>query len=577
MTRLSAKWSFLLFTVLIAIGALCVANSAYAQGGSPPQQQQAVQGLKNASGQMDAMLYLVESSARGWYRTLKGFAVKLFWLLALIQFVWTFFPLIFRQADFADVVHELVRFILVIGFFMALLQYTDEWTAAIINSFQEVGFLVLNQTPNLDTTLLTDGKSGRITGLYPGRVFRVAVEIANRVSQVSVNAVEQAKGDMLGQMLPLAGLTIMLCFVFISAFMALTLIESWFVINASVLFMGLGGSEWTRQYARQMLTYAFSVGVKMFVMIIVVGLIMSSVAGWEEAFKQETNSVVAVWTTVGLALVAAFFSKSIPDLVQGLITGATSSSSAYAAEGTASMMANRGVMPAGHGGMSPGGEGRVPSAINSSGNNIGAEQVDVNSLLDSNRNMSNTDDSKKENGGTTPTSAKTISGGAGATPQDAKPGASTANPQEELSDLQGQDNSMSSDLSANPSGQPISMAALSAQLLGTSGDATPGDTSQPPPSTDTASTGSNSIQSTSTAEGSASSAATSTQQTGPSAHNAPSTIIDGAAAGTPPPSNSSSTGAAQRSGTRLPSTGPVPANKPSSPPAKPSVSRGDRS
>ena len=47
---------------------------------------------------------------------LHGYAVNLFWSLALIQFVWTFFPMVFKQVDFGELVGELIRFIMVIGF-----------------------------------------------------------------------------------------------------------------------------------------------------------------------------------------------------------------------------------------------------------------------------------------------------------------------------------------------------------------------------------------------------------------------------------------------------------------------------
>lgn len=83
--------------------------------------------LTDPSGSFNGLLDLVQNSAASWDGRLRGYATTLFWLLASIQFVWTFFPLIFRQADFGEVVGELIRFILVIGFFYALLMFSAEW------------------------------------------------------------------------------------------------------------------------------------------------------------------------------------------------------------------------------------------------------------------------------------------------------------------------------------------------------------------------------------------------------------------------------------------------------------------
>ncbi len=48
-------------------------------------------------------------------------------------------PLVFRQADFGEIVGELIRFILVIGFFYALLLFSAEWADKVVDSFRTAG------------------------------------------------------------------------------------------------------------------------------------------------------------------------------------------------------------------------------------------------------------------------------------------------------------------------------------------------------------------------------------------------------------------------------------------------------
>ena len=62
-----------------------------------------------------------------------------------------------------------------------------------------------------------------------------------------------------------------MCFTFIAALVFVTLVEAYVIINAAVLFMGFGGSQWTREYALAPIRYAVAVGAKLFVLTLIVG------------------------------------------------------------------------------------------------------------------------------------------------------------------------------------------------------------------------------------------------------------------------------------------------------------------
>ncbi|MEX8139968.1 P-type conjugative transfer protein TrbL, partial [Acinetobacter baumannii] len=257
----------------------------------------AMAALNDPSASYNGLLELVRSSASAWDARLTGYAQKLFWGLAVISFVWTFFPLVFKQADFGEIVGELIRFILVIGFFYALLLNATEWADAIVNSFRQAGAAAAG--------------TGQ-TEMRPSDVFALAVELADTIGKADTwNPLE-------GAAIAIAGVLVLLCFAFIAAFMGVTLVESYVVINASVLFMGFGGSPWTREYAIALARYAVSVGAKLFVLTLIIGLITTSAKAWQAAYTQDDASM---WTMVGLSLVCAYLARTIPDIIQGLITG----------------------------------------------------------------------------------------------------------------------------------------------------------------------------------------------------------------------------------------------------------------
>ncbi|WP_025902244.1 P-type conjugative transfer protein TrbL [Tatumella sp. UCD-D_suzukii] len=252
--------------------------------------------LADASGSMTGLMDLILKNASEWHDRLIGYAKTVFWSLAAIQLVITFFPLVFRQVDFGEIMGELIRFILVIGFFYALLVYSSEWASDIVDSFRQAGA----HAANIDKAL------------RPGDMFGLAIELANTIGDVDT------WNPLTATLVALAGLVVLLCFAFIAAFMGLTIIESYFVINASVIFMGFGASQWTREYAIAIMRYAVSVGAKLFVLTLIVGIIISSAKEWQTAYNHDSASM---WTMVGLGLTCAYLSKTIPEMVQGIISG----------------------------------------------------------------------------------------------------------------------------------------------------------------------------------------------------------------------------------------------------------------
>ncbi len=149
----------------------------------------------------------------------------------------------------------------------------------------------------------------------PGDVFTLAIKLAQKVlSNISLFDLETAV------VIALSGVIILLCFAFIAAFMFVTLVESYVIINAAVLFIGFGGSQWTREFAIAPLRYAVAVGAKLFVLTLIVGLIMSVSDRW---FANYDGTIGPTLTLLGLSLVCAYLSRSIPELIAGMITGSS--------------------------------------------------------------------------------------------------------------------------------------------------------------------------------------------------------------------------------------------------------------
>lgn len=256
--------------------------------------------LAQSNTSMTGLLVLIQNASNDWGPRLHGYAVTVFWSLALIQFIWTFVPLMFKQADFSELIGELIRFLMIIGFFNILLDHSTEWAGAIIDSFRQAGA----HAASLPTS-----------ELMPGDMFAMAVEFSRSI----LSGISIFNGS-LNIVVALAALIVLLSFSFIAAFVFVTLVEAYVVINASVLFMAFGASQWTREYTLAVIRYTVSVGAKLFIVTLIVGLILSVAEKWQAAY---TNDEASLMTLVGLSLMCAYLTKTIPDLIAGMINGSS--------------------------------------------------------------------------------------------------------------------------------------------------------------------------------------------------------------------------------------------------------------
>lgn len=249
------------------------------------------------SNEMNGLLRMLYQAASEWSPRLQGYALKLLASLALIQLVWTFMPLVMRQADLGEIVGELIRFFMTIGFFYAVIEHSVPWATAVVDSFREAAGTA----------------SGLGRALQPGDMFAVAVNFSRTIVE-GISLFSPGKAILIA----LVGCLVLLCFAFIAAFMFVTLVESYVIINASVLFFGFGGSQWTRDFAIAPLRFVVAVGAKLFVLTLIVGIIVTSAKSWLAAYTSDEASLM---TLAGLALVCAYLTKTIPELIGGMISG----------------------------------------------------------------------------------------------------------------------------------------------------------------------------------------------------------------------------------------------------------------
>src|SRR6267378_2920315 len=229
-----------------------------------------------------------------WITKLLGAAQRLFFLLAGIEVAWSFTLLAIEKADFQALTATIVRKIMWIGIFYAILLYGvtpggGGWIPAIINSFH-----ILGQDASTVGPLGPDAIVG----------FGVNMSIDLLASLKAANFLTSFATSMA---LVFCAVVVFIAYLAIAIQFVVALVESYLVIGAGVIFLGFGGSRWTAAYVERYIAYAVSVGMKLLVLYLLVGAGMTLSEGWRLVAQSAATSIDPARTGFDLAAAAAMF------------------------------------------------------------------------------------------------------------------------------------------------------------------------------------------------------------------------------------------------------------------------------
>jgi type IV secretion system protein TrbL len=123
---------------------------------------------------------------------------------------------------------------------------------------------------------------------------------------------------------------VVIAFAVIAAQLLVALVESFIVIGAGVLFLGFAGSRWTKFFTERYLSYVASIGVKLFVLYLIMGVGMGIAARWMPVLERGGFSPIPFFYVMGGSLVFVFLTWHIPSVAGSMMAGAVSLSLADA-------------------------------------------------------------------------------------------------------------------------------------------------------------------------------------------------------------------------------------------------------
>jgi type IV secretion system protein TrbL len=244
-----------------------------------------------------------------WLTVAAGYANRLFGILALIEFAWTGAMLVLERTDLQGWTAALIRKMMFIGAFFALLNFGADWIPRIIESFQIVG----------------QSASG-LPSLAPTDVLVRGLNIAGNLLNGAANSGWMGSfGTALA--LVFAALLAFLAFLGLTIQLVVTLVESYLVVGAGFIFLGFGGSRWTAPYVERFIAFAVSTGVKVMVLYLLLGAGMALTNTWEgaaTAVPSSASPAVDALDIAASAVILLMICWNAPKLAASILGGSPS-------------------------------------------------------------------------------------------------------------------------------------------------------------------------------------------------------------------------------------------------------------
>jgi type IV secretion system protein TrbL len=234
------------------------------------------------------------------------YANTLFGILAVIEFAWSAAVMLLEKSDLQAWTSALIRKLMWIGAFYALLLNGRVWIPAIIDSFTQLG-----------------QNAAGLGALSPSDVFVQGLSLAGALMDgASTSAFFTNPGTSLA--LAFAALLIVISYTLVTINFIVTLVESYLVVSVGFIFLGFGGSRWTAPYTERYIGLAVSIGIKIVLLYCLIAAGFDLSIGWlneAQGISTSARPAMTAFDVMGGALIFMMCCWQIPKLFAAVIGG----------------------------------------------------------------------------------------------------------------------------------------------------------------------------------------------------------------------------------------------------------------
>jgi len=257
-------------------------------------------------GVLDGIASQYRDAARLWRPRLLPIAQQLFMVLASLEFAVSGAIWALRRDSLDDIAAKFLLKFTLVAFLLALITSFTYWIPPIVNGFAAAGERAIGTSATVSPSGIID--IGRQT----------AFTILN-----ALDIVAMFRNPAMAVFWALAALIVVFAYVVIAAQLMLVLIESYVVLGGGVLFLGFAAFRGTAAFAENLIAYTFGVGIKVFLLYLIVGLGSQIAKGWIPLI-QISNLIgpsSPLIEVVGGAIIFAVLAVRVPHVVAQRLSG----------------------------------------------------------------------------------------------------------------------------------------------------------------------------------------------------------------------------------------------------------------
>jgi type IV secretion system protein TrbL len=215
-----------------------------------------------------------------WLMRAQNIAKGFFFSLVAVEMAWSMILYVLQKDNLGELLTSWLLKIMGICFFYAVILNANIWLPAILNSFIQLGNQVTAQNVALDPENIFE------TGLafcnavfsnlpqaqFPGWEAGPTVFNPNISGTIVDNLTVVFEMFVSVVFAAIVCLIIFAAFVVVAGQLLMTLIEAYIMISAGAVMLGFMGSRWTMSWGEKYIGYAISIGIKLFVTFVILGL-----------------------------------------------------------------------------------------------------------------------------------------------------------------------------------------------------------------------------------------------------------------------------------------------------------------
>ncbi|MDQ6633830.1 MAG: P-type conjugative transfer protein TrbL [Gemmatimonadota bacterium] len=264
---------------------------------------------------LDNIANQYRDAARVWRPRLIPIAQQLFMLLASLEFAVSGMVWALRRDRLDDIAAKFLLKFTLVAFLLALITSFTVWIPPIVNGFAAAGERAIGAGGTVSPSGIID--IGRESSLTILNALDVGVMLSNPAMAIY--------GAM-------AALLVALAYTAIAAQLVLVLVESYVVLGGGVLFLGFSAFRGTAMFAENLIAYTFGIGIKIFLLYLIVGLGSQIARGWIPLIQSSTffGPASPLLQVVGGSIIFAVLAIRVPNAVAARLSGSSSFGIAHA-------------------------------------------------------------------------------------------------------------------------------------------------------------------------------------------------------------------------------------------------------